>query len=79
MSVAFDAPILNLVDSIWRDPTSVKQEAMSLEFDEAVGKGLLVGQLQQIPAIPMNRSEGVSPPVLSAENDLQTQVLLLVR
>lgn len=79
MSVAFDAPIVELVDSIGRDPTSVKHEVTSLRVDGVTEKGLLVGQLKQIPTIPMDRSASDTPPGFGLGDDLQTQVLLIVR
>lgn len=77
MSVAFDAPITGLVESIVRDPTLIKAEAASVEIQEMGEQGFLVDSLQQLPLVPMDRSV-LSVPSLGSGEDLQTQVLLLV-
>jgi len=77
MSVAFDAPITGLVESIVQDPTLIKAEATSVEIQEMGEQGFLVESLQQLPLVPMDRSV-LSVPSLGSGEDLQTQVLLLV-
>ena len=77
MSVAFDAPITGLVESIVHDPTLIKAEATSVEIQEMGEQEFLVDSLQQLPLVPMDRSV-LSVPSLGSGEDLQTQVLLLV-
>ena len=79
MSIAYDAPILNLVQSIQQDPTTVQHESMAFEIEsEEDQPNLLIDKLQQLPLVPMDRTVLVSPG-LGSGDDLQTQVLLLVR
>lgn len=77
MSVAFDAPIIGLIESIVHDPTLIKAEATSVEIREMTDQGFLVDSLQQLQSVPMDRTV-LSVPSLGSGEDLQTQVLLLV-
>ena len=78
MSIALDAPLLSLVESVRRDPTTVQDQAVSFQFEEERAQSLLLDRLQKLPLVPMDREVRLTPSLGSAA-DLQTQVFLLVR
>lgn len=78
MSIALDAPLLSLVESVRRDPTTVQDQAVSFQFEEERAQSLLLDRLQKLPLVPMDREVRLTPS-LGSEADLQTQVFLLVR
>ena len=78
MSIALDAPLLSLVESVRRDPTTVQDQAVSFQFEEERAQSLLLDRLQKLPLVPMDREVRLTPS-LGSGADLQTQVFLLVR
>ena len=77
MSLAMDAPVIGLVDSLRRDPTAVQHDATAFEVGQSENQSL-VEHLSDLPFTVLNRGQSDVPMVGSGE-DLQTQVLLLVR
>jgi hypothetical protein len=79
MSIAFDAPIMKLIDSVRRDPTAIQHEVTTLEVEDPKRKQWLLQRLDQLPSIPLDRSVNGSIPAIGSGEDLQTQVLLLIQ
>jgi hypothetical protein len=79
MSLAVNAPILKVVDSIAPDPTTVRHDntALQLSGQQAVVGGL-AGQLDQLRFTPLNRATA-SAMSTSSGPDVPSQILLLVR
>lgn len=77
MSLAMDAPILKVVQSLATDPTTVRHDRTALELSSSVGVvGQLAGELSQLSFVPLNRQNAgaLSP----SGPDEPAQILLLV-
>jgi hypothetical protein len=78
MSLAMNAPILKIVESILPDPTTVRHDSTSLELagDQSIVKRL-AGELDQLQFAPLNReTAGAMSP---SGPDVPSQILLLIR
>jgi anti-sigma factor RsiW len=78
MSLAMDAPILKVVQSLATDPTTVRHDKTALELSSSAGVvGQLAGELSQLSFAPLNRQNAgaLSP----SGPDEPAQILLLVR
>jgi len=78
MSLAMNAPILQVVQSLSPDPTTVRHTSRSLELSSEHGVvNQLVGQLDRLEFAPLNREmAGAMSP---SGPDVPAQILLLVR
>lgn len=77
MSLAMDAPILKVVQSLAEDPTTVRHDKTALELSSSAGVvGQLAGELSQLRFAPLNRQNAgaLSP----SGPDEPAQILLLV-
>jgi anti-sigma factor RsiW len=77
MSLAMDAPILKVVQSLATDPTTVRHDKTALELSSSAGVvGQLAGELSQLSFAPLNRQNAgaLSP----SGPDEPAQILLLV-
>jgi len=74
MSLAMDAPILKIVQSLATDPTTVRHDKTALELTGVEG---FAGELSQLDFAPMNpQTAGAMSP---SGPDVPAQILLLVR
>lgn len=79
MTIAMGVPLMQLVDSVRPDPTTVVHEAAAYElFSQSGAVDQLVSELDELPFPAANRS-GAATSLLGSGPDVQAQVLVLVR
>jgi hypothetical protein len=79
MAVVLDAPLLNVVEAIRPDPTSVRHESAAFElFSQSGVVEQLAHELSELPFPPAQRGASAVGK-LGSGPDIQTQVLMLVR
>ena len=79
MTIAMGAPVMQLVDSVRPDPTTVVHEAAAYElFSQSGAVDQLISELDELPFPAATRS-GVATSLLGSGPDVQAQVLVLVR
>jgi hypothetical protein len=79
LSVASDAPLMQIVDEVQRDPKSVRHEPAAYELfsrDGAVDK--LIRELNQLPFVATDRNRAPTG-FFGSGPDFTAQVLVLVR
>lgn len=77
MTLAVDAPILKIVQSIAVDPTTVQHREQSFRLTGERATDHLVGELSRLPYVPFDRRAVATPS--SSGPDVPAQILVLVR